>query len=175
MKHFSFLDATRVGFRHLIKVNAATVAILPIVLLQGCSSTGGKAAAMNGTAPTGQRAAKSGDIQKGFSKDAVYAAWGAPSKTSVSNSREGVRECWTYVRTFNGYGGGYYGISRGLVHGKDDDHYIADDFYPAPNDSQTLGGTPATDVPVKRVIFQNGRVINYETIKSDQKNYDDYQ
>ena len=71
------------------------------------------------------------------------------------------------MQTFNGYGGGYYGISHGLIHGKNGDHYDADDFYPGPSTSDTLGGTPTTEVPVKRAIFMNGRVVDYETVRSD--------
>ena len=111
----------------------------------------------------------SGEVHHGFSKDAVYAAWGTPSKTSTAVTPQGIREYWTYTRTFNGYGGGYYGISRGLVHGKNGDHYNSDNFYPAPNSSQTLGGTPSTEVPVKRATFENGRVVDIETTHTDTR------
>ena len=111
----------------------------------------------------------SGEVHRGFSKDAVHAAWGTPSKTSTAASPQGVRECWTYTRTFNGYGGGYYGISRGLVHGKNGDHYNTDNFYPAPDSSQTLGGTPSTEVPVKRAVFENGCVVSIETTHADAR------
>ena len=76
------------------------------------------------------------------------------------------------MQTYNGYGGGYFGISRGLVHGKHGDHYDTNDFYPAPTDAQTLGGTPSTEVPVKRVVFENGRVVNYETTHQQNENDD---
>ncbi len=111
----------------------------------------------------------SGEIHHGFSKDAVYAAWGTPSKTSTIATPQGIRECWTYTRTFNGYGGGYYGISRGQVHGKNGDHYNSDNFYPAPDSSQTLGGTSSTEVPVKRATFENGRVVSIETTHTDTR------
>lgn len=148
------------------------MASLAFVLLQGCAGTGGRTAAMGKLSPADREVAKQGEIKKGFSKDAVYAAWGAPSKTSTVDTSQGIRESWTYVRTFNGYGGGYYGISRGLVRGKNGSHYDTDDFYPAPTEAQTLGGTPSTDVPVKRAIFQNGSVVSYETARSDASNDD---
>ncbi len=110
-----------------------------------------------------------GEVRRGFDKDAVYAAWGAPSKTSTVATQQGIRECWTYTQTFNGYGGGFYGVSRGLVHGKNGDHYDSDDFYPAPDSSQTLGGTPSTEVPIKRAVFENGRVVSFETAHTDAR------
>ena len=93
----------------------------------------------------------------------------AIEKPSTNNTSGGLQESWTYIQTFNGCGGGYYGISRGLVHGKNGDHYNVDNFYPAPDTAQTLGGTPSTDVPVKRVVFENGRVVSYEP-RPDQPN-----
>ena len=149
------------------------VILLASVLLQGCSGMGTagheKSAALGRLSPADRQVATSGEVRRGFSKDAVYAAWGAPSKTSTAATPHGVRECWTYTRTFNGYGGGYYGISRGLVHGKNGDHYNTDNFYPAPDSSQTLGGTPSTEVPVKRATFQNGRVVSVETTHADRQ------
>ena len=153
-------------FCRLLSLSIATTVLLPTIFFGGCSSMDDRAVAMNKLTPADQHIAKQGDIKNGFSKDAVYAAWGTPSKTSIVNTRQGVRECWTYVRTFNGYGGGYYGVSRGLMHGKNGDHYDTDDFYPGPSTSDTLGGTPTTDVPVKRAIFENGHVVSYETAKS---------
>ena len=41
-----------------------------------------------------------------MSKDAVYVAWGQPSRTKVDNTPQGIRECWTYDRTYYGDGGG---------------------------------------------------------------------
>ncbi len=144
--------------------------VLASVLVQGCSCTGAanheKSAALGRLSSADRQVAMNGEIHRGFSKDAVFAAWGAPAKTSVIDTHQGVRESWTYIRTFNGYGGGYYGISRGLIHGKNGDHFNSDDFYPAPDTGQTLGGTPTTEVPVKRAIFENGRVVSFETTRT---------
>ena len=138
------------------RLRSTVFTMLPVILLasvfvQGCSSMGTagpeKSAALGRLSPTDRQVAMSGEVYRGFSKDAVYAAWGTPSKTSTTATPQGVRECWTYTRTFNGYGGGYYGISRGLVHGKHGDHYNTDNFYPAPDSSQTLGARRARRCP----------------------------
>ena len=159
------------------KIGAAIASLLVCTLTQGCSTPSGrsaaKTAALGNLSPAERQVVLNGDIHKGLSKDAVYVAWGSPSKTTVHNTARGPQECWTYVQTFNGYGGGYYGISRGLIHGKHSDHYNTDDFYPAPTDAQTLGGTPSTEVPVKRVVFENGRVVNYETAHQQNEKDDD--
>lgn len=153
--------------RNSIKTVAASVGVLASLLAQGCSSSSEgptvKAAVLSRLSPSDRQTVLSGDIRKDLSKDAVLVAWGTPSKTTVDQTAQGPRECWTYVQTFSGYGGGYYGIARGLVHGSHGDHYSNDDFYPAPTDAQTLGGTPTTEVPVKRVVFAGERVISYET------------
>ncbi len=160
-------SSSKVSLRGSLKLGAAFAGLLACVLTQGCSTpdkrSTAKAAALGGLSPADRQLVLKGNIHKGLSKDAVYVAWGSPSKTTVNTTARGPQECWTYVQTFNGYGGGYYGISRGLVHGKHGDHYNTNDFYPAPTDAQTLGGTPSTEVPVKRVVFENGRVVNYET------------
>jgi hypothetical protein len=150
-----------------------SVAVLVIstgVLMQGCSSTAtrasDKAASLNRLSPTDKQLALAGRIHNGFSKDAVYVAWGAPSKTAIRPTPQGPQECWTYVQTYNGYGGGYYGISRGEVHGTYGDHYDTNQFYPAPDTAQTAGGAATTEVPVKRVVFEKDRVISYETSDS---------
>ena len=170
----SFVPTPSPTFPVRPKVSAALpVILLAGLLLQGCSSMGTdghqKSAALGRLSPADRQVAMNGEVRRGFSKDAVYAAWGAPSKTSTTTIQQGVRECWTYTQTFNGYGGGYYGISRGLVHGKKGDHYDTDDFYPAPDSSQTLGGTPSTEVPVKRAVFENGRVVSFETDRADAR------
>ena len=90
-------------------------------------------------------------------------AWGSPSKTSVDKTAQGLRECWTYDRTYYGDGGGDFGVSHGLVHGENGDYYDKNNFYPAPDPAQTLGGTRSNTVPIMRVVFENGRVANYET------------
>lgn len=156
--------------RKSFKVAAAGTGLLVCLLVQGCSSPdaepAAKAAVLGRLSPSDRQTVLGGDIRKGLNKDAVRVAWGSPSKTTVNQTAKGPQECWTYVQTFNGYGGGYYGIARGLVHGSHGDHYSTNDFYPAPTDAQTLGGTPTTEVPVKRVIFEGGRVVSYETTHS---------
>ena len=163
--------------RPLFAVITSLAIPLSCLLMQGCSTTGSRAnekSAALGTLPPAERQlAMSGNIQKGFSEDAVYVAWGAPSEKTVNNTARGPQECWTYTRSFNGTGGGYFGISRGLVHGKNGDHYDTDDYYPAPDTSQTLGGTPSTDVPIKRVIFEKGKVVSYETTQQSKDDSDD--
>ena len=160
--------------RGFVVIVAAGIALSPCLLMQGCSTPSerpsAKSAALSGLSTADRQLVGRGDIHKGLSKDAVYVAWGHPSQTTVNQTARGLEECWTYVQTFNGYGGGYYGISRGLVHGRHGDHYDTDNFYPAPTDAQTLGGTPSTEVPVKRVIFENGRVISYETTQQKGQN-----
>ena len=90
-------------------------------------------------------------------------AWGPPSKTSVNSTARGPQECWIYDRTYYGDGGGDFGVSRGVVHGENGGYYDARNFYPAPDPAQTLGGMRSNTVPVMRVVFENGRVVNYET------------
>ena len=169
--------APKKAFRYLLKTGVAVAGLLACVLTQGCSTpdarSAGKAATLSKLSPADQQLVLKGNIHKGLSKEAVYVAWGLPSKTTVDRTARGPQECWTYVRTFNGYGGGYYGVPRGLVHGKRGDHYDTSDFYPAPTDAQTLGGTPSTEVPVKRVVFENGRVVNYETTHQQSGDADD--
>ncbi len=154
----------------LFKTGGVVLVISAGLLVQGCSSTGtranDKSASLSKLSPADKQLALTGHIQNGFSKDAVYVAWGAPSKTVVRPTARGPQECWTYVQTFNGYGGGYFGISRGQVHDKHGDHYDTNEFYPAPDTAQTLGGTATTEVPVKRVVFVHDRVISYETSDS---------
>ncbi len=168
--------SSKVSLRGTVKMGAAFAGLLACVFTQGCSTPNArstdKTAALGKLSPADRQLVLSGDIHKGLSKDAVYVAWGSPSKTTVNHTARGPQECWTYVQTYNGYGGGYFGISRGLVHGKHGDHYDTNDFYPAPTDAQTLGGTPSTEVPVKRVVFENGRVVNYETAHQQNENDD---
>ncbi len=162
--------------RRFFTAVASLAAPLFCLLVQGCSTTGSRAgersAAIGSLPPAGRQLALHGDIQKGFSKDAVYVAWGAPSEKTVHPTPSGPQECWTYVRTFNGVSGGYFGISRGLVHDKHGDHYDTNDYYPAPDTAQTLGGTPSADVPVKRVTFEQGKVVSFETANSQKDESD---
>jgi hypothetical protein len=163
--------------RSRIAVFASLAIPFSCLLMQSCSTTGSraneKAAAIGALAPADRQLAMRGEIHRGFSEDAVYVAWGAPSAKKVNNTAHGPQECWTYTTTFNGYGGGYFGISRGLVHGKNGDHYDTDNYYPAPDTAQTLGGTPSTEVPIKRVIFDNGKVVSYETTQQSKDDSND--
>ena len=161
-----------------IRIGAVCTGLFACALTQGCSMLKGQSKERTATLDKLSNADRwlvlSGDIHKGLKKEAVYVAWGAPSKTTTRQTARGPQECWTYVETFNGYGGGYYGIPRGWVHGKRGDRYSTDDFYPAPTDAQTLGGTPTTEVPVKRVVFENERVVDYVTARTqDEEDHSD--
>jgi hypothetical protein len=156
----------------------ASLAIpISCLLMQGCSTAGSRAseksAALGALPPADRQLAVSGNIHKGFNEDAVYVAWGAPSEKTVINTARGPEECWTYIATYQGYGGGYFGIPRGLVHGRNGDSYSTDNYYPGPDTSQTLGGVPSTQVPIKRVIFVKGKVVDYETTKESKHDSED--
>ncbi len=58
----------------------------------------------------------SGQVAKGMSKDAVYLAWGTPSKVYKAEDQKGSKERWVYTRSKPTYttsvGIGYGGYSR---------------------------------------------------------------
>ena len=154
--------------RRCILTIIATVAIpLVCAFMQGCYTPGTRArshpAALNALAPADRQRVMEGVIQKGFDKDAVVVAWGEPAAKTAYDTPHGVLEAWIYTTTVNGYDSGSFGISRGWIHGKNGYHYDTDNFYPGPDTAQTLGGTASTDVPVKRAVFKDGRVVSYQT------------
>ena len=97
--------------RGLAVIFAAGITLSPCLLMQGCSTPNEwpstKSAALSGLSTADRQLVGRGDIHNGLSKDAVYVAWGHPSQTTVNQTARGPQECWTYVQTFNGYGGGY--------------------------------------------------------------------
>ncbi len=154
--------------RRYILTVIATVAIpLMCAPMHGCYTPGTRArghpAALNALAPADRQRALAGVIQKGFDRDAVVVAWGEPAAKMAYDTPHGLLEAWIYTTTVNGYDSGSFGISRGWIQGKDGYHYDTDNFYPGPDTAQTLGGIPSTDVPVKRVVFKDGRVVSYQT------------
>lgn len=154
--------------RRCILTVIATVAIpLMCAPMQSCYTPGTRArnhsTALNALAPAARQRVLQGVIQKGFDKDAVVVAWGEPAAKTSYDTPHGVLEAWLYTTSVNGYDSGSFGISRGWIHGRDGYHYDTDNFYPGPDTAQTLGGTASTDVPVKRVVFRDGRVLSYQT------------
>jgi len=81
-------------------------ALLAIVLLSGCETTGGvssriqeKSAAFAALTPEQQKLVRSGEIEIGFTSDMVYMALGPASKTEVKDSPDGP----VTMLTFNKY------------------------------------------------------------------------
>jgi hypothetical protein len=157
----------KISLRNAIKLGIGIASLIGCILTQGCSTPSSrfaaKAAALKGLSPADRQLVLNRNIRQGLSEDAVFAAWGPPSKTNVDYTAQGPQECWTYDVTYYGDGGGDFGVSHGLVHGKNGDYNDASNFYPAPDPAATLGGTRSNTVPMKRVIFRNGYVVNYET------------
>ena len=144
-----------------------------LLLLAGCTTADTRArempAALRGLSPADQQLALSGRIREGFSKDAVYVAWGAPSRTDTLHVGSQPLSYWLYTHVQYGEAGGYFGVSRGFYyHGR----YIdpapksagSGDFYVPPPYIRGLP-RPETDVPYKKVAFENNRVIAYESLR----------
>ena len=141
---------------------------LSLLALTGCYTPQTRArerpAAFQELSPADRKLALDGQVREGFSKDAVYIAWGAPSRDIVGSRRAAPFEFWYYAHTNYGAGGGYFGVSRGFVYPGKDGHGrffdTPDDFYEAPPYIRGLP-PPSTEVPYRRVVFEQGHVINY--------------
>ena len=106
-----------------------------------------------------------GQIDKGMSTDAVYLAWGSPSR-EYEGSENGISTLrWDYAGStpvytnsfYGGWGGGYgYGYGRYGRHG-----------YPY---SGYGLGSEITYVPYRRasVLFKGGRVSSWERSRNNQ-------
>ncbi|MBE7156861.1 MAG: hypothetical protein INR62_00240 [Rhodospirillales bacterium] len=149
------------------KLGIFSVSLIACVLTQGCSTTNSrfatKTTVLKELSLADRQLVLSGNIRRGMSKDAVYVAWGQPTRTETDNTPQKLREYWIYDRTYYGGGSGEFGVSRGIVHDENGEHRDKSNFYPTPDSAQTLGGMPSNTVPIMRVVFNNGRVIDYET------------
>lgn len=153
--------------KNISHLRTAFAPALAGLLLAGCAATGPNPTASTGSVSAEERqVAQEGHVHKGFSKEAVQLAWGTPSQVTNHDTPGGAhQEIWTYIKTYHGHGGGYYGVPHGWTHGKRGSHYDPDTFYPAPHSAQTLSNTPGTDVPVKRATFEGNRVVLAEERK----------
>lgn len=151
----------------------AGLGLLP--LLPGCVTPQSRAhehpAALRELSPGDQQLVLGGHIREGLGKDAVYIAWGAPSRTPTFRWRQRDFDFWFYTQINYGAGGGYFGVSRdfhypgGRGHFQDNNNG-AEDFYVTPVYNRGLP-PPQTEVPYKKAVFEHNRVVSYETARTE--------
>lgn len=140
------------------------VIVVPAALfsITGCTTMDGDATGSTSTGSTLKHVVSRGYIERGYTEAEVTEAWGNPSSKTVAETPQGPLMAWTYVKNYNGHGGGHHGIPRGWVQGKKGMYYSSDSYYPAPHTSQTLAGESRTEVPVKRAYFKDGKVVSFQ-------------
>ncbi len=146
-----------------------------LLLLSGCFTPQTRArersAALRQLSPADQQLVLSGRIREGLNKDAVYIAWGAPSRTPVYHLRQRSFDFWFYTQISYGTGGGFFGVSRDFHYPGGRGHFQgdnsgADDFYVTPVYNRGLP-PPQTEVPYKKAVFENDRVVSFETLHDE--------
>ena len=145
------------------------------LLLPGCVTPQTRArerpAALRELSPADRQLVLSGRIREGLGKDAVYIAWGTPSRTPSLRWHQRDFDFWFYTQVSYGAGGGYFGVSRdfhypgGRGHFQDNNNG-SDDFYVTPVYNRGLP-PPQTEVPYKKAVFEHDRVVSYETSRDD--------
>ncbi len=127
--------------------------------------------AFRSLSPRDQALAQQGKIREGFSRDAVYIAWGPPSQRLPGRNRGRIVETWIYDATEAGdyqgpffYGSSYgYGVGFGFYGGGRRSrfgrgHFFYDPFY----DPFFYNRANIIRYPDRTVSFQNGRVIAFQ-------------
>lgn len=160
-------------------------ALSSVLVLAGCSTTETRIAerpqAYQHLSPSDQALVQQGRIREGFSRDAVYIAWGSPDQTAEGRNRGHRVETWIYFNTTStgyyggpfGYGyGPYAGFGYGYGYGGGFGYryhggrfrrgygFYYDPFY----DPFFYNSTNVVSYPERTVSFQNGRVIAYQIL-----------
>ena len=126
----------------------------------------------NTLSPRDQNLVRNGQIRAGMSENAVWLAWGSPSRKWSGAMRGRSTETWIYTtyETAWGYGYGYpyrpfgYGYGFGGVaivhrHGHHRFFFYGDPFYD-PFFYSAI--PPSVEVPYKTVTFAGGRVLSFQ-------------
>ncbi len=149
--------------RHL----ALAVGAITTLGLSACSTTETRAqenpAIIARLAPVDRNLVLAGRVREGLSKEAVFIAWGRPDRVYRGSRNGKVFEAWVFTTREVRYGAGFgafgpYYPSRVVV-GRRGRYYLADygSFY----DPFYARPTYSVEVPVRRVHFENGRVIAF--------------
>ena len=139
------------------------------LLLSSCSTTSTRISerpeVFNSLSPQQQAIVTRGDIRPGFSEDAVYLAWGPPTRKVPEQIRGRAGETWLYDDTavssyyprpfIHGHGHGH-----GYIHGHTGGYgYFGYDPF---RDPFFRAGGGVVRYPERMATFQNGRVIAYQ-------------
>ncbi len=159
-------------FRQALLVGAVFCSLL----LAGCTTIETriqeKPQAFRSLSERDQALVQEGKIREGFSRDAVYIAWGPPSHRVPGRNRGRLVETWVYDATsagdYNGpflYGQPYgYGVGFGFYGGRygrgrlGRHHFYYDPFY----DPWFYNHANLVRYPERTVSFDNGRVIAFQ-------------
>jgi hypothetical protein len=120
--------------------------------------------------PADQALVQQGRIREGFSKDAVYIAWGPPSHRIPGRNRGRIVETWVYDATDVGdypgpfyYGSPYgYGIGFGFYGGRRSRFLRHRAFYDPFYDPFFYNRANIVRYPERTVSFDNDRVIAFQ-------------
>jgi hypothetical protein len=160
--------------RHIL-IRALTISIAASALtLTSCSTTENRISdhpeIFNTLSPGDQALVREGKIRAGMSENAVWLAWGPPTRKWNGAMRGRSTETWVYTtyETAGGAGYGYgYGYGRpyfggvGVLrhHGHHRFFFYGDPFY---DPFYYSAIPPSVEVPYKVVSFANGRVLSWQ-------------
>jgi hypothetical protein len=130
---------------------------MTLLLLCGCSTVQSRVrerhAAFEQMPPPQQSLVLRGEVREGMSRDAVYIAWGKPEEVSRGTRHGQPFEVWTYYMAAQDVIPRYTYAPR--VIGR---HHVLNSVY-----------TPQYIThwyPFRAVVFENGRVVSWETANS---------
>ena len=170
----TFLSVFRSG-----RITSAALLLAAAAFLPGCSTTDSRAQQnpqiMSRLSANDRALVLSGRVREGLSPEAAYIAYGRPDRIYRGTLRGQPHESWVYttreVRYGAGFGYGYfpspiyssrfayYGGYGGRFGGRR--YVLAGGFgpYGYGYGDPFYYGTPTVEVPVRRVDFENGRII----------------
>lgn len=162
------------------RTSAAALLLAAAALLPACSTTDSRAqenpAIMSRLSASDRALVLSGRVREGMTAEAAYIAYGRPDRIYRGTQRGKPAETWVYttreVRYGAGFGYGYFPspiyTSRFAYYGGYGGRYggrryvLAGGFWPYGGygfGDPFYYGTPTVEVPVRRVDFENGRII----------------